>query len=252
MSTEAHRITVGDLTVEVLRKPIKNLHLGVYPPHGRVRVAAPLAVSDDAVRLAVIGKLGWIARRQAGFEAQPRQSRREMVSGESHYFLGRRYRLRVHERHGPASVALRRPASIDLFVRPGTTAEARELVLQRWYRGQLKQIIPPLLEKWQQTLDVQVAEWGIKRMKTRWGTCNPEARRVWFNLELAKKPTQCLEYIVVHELAHLLARRHDRQFIQLLDQNLWNWRAFRDELNQAPLGYEQWDSLPCSTGQGLG
>ncbi len=242
MSTETNRITVGGLAVEVARKDIKNLHLGVYPPHGRVRVAAPLAVSDDAVRLAVIGKLGWIKRRQAAFAAQPRQSRREMVSGESHYVLGRRYRLRVHEHDGPATVALRGKASLDLFVRPGTTREQRELVLRRWYRGQLKALLPPLLEQWQQVLDVQVADWGVKRMKTKWGSCNVASRRVWFNLELAKKPERCLEYIVAHELAHLRERRHDERFIALMDQRLPNWRELRDELNHLPLGHEDWST----------
>lgn len=240
MSTETDRITVGDLVVEVVHKDIKNLHLGVYPPHGRVRVAAPLTVSDDAVRLAVIGKLGWIKRRQATFEAQPRQSRREMVSGESHYFLGRRYRLRVHEHDGPAAVALHGRASIDLFVRPGTTAEQREAALQRWYREQLRALIPPLLEKWQPILDVRAADWGIRKMKTRWGSCNVAARHVWLNLELAKKPERCLEYVVAHELAHLRERRHNERFIGLMDRHLPDWRGVRDELNHLPLGHESW------------
>ena len=135
----------------MVRKDIKNLHLGVYPPHGRVRVAAPLVVSDEAVRLAVIDKLGWIKRQKAKFAEQPRQSQREMVNGESHYFLGRRYRLRVHEQDAPARVAVRGVASLDLFVRPGTSAEQREAILLRWHREQLKGLIPPLLEKWQTT-----------------------------------------------------------------------------------------------------
>jgi len=246
MSTETSRVTVGGLTVEVVRKSIKNLHLGVYPPHGRVRVAAPLTVDDDAVRLAVIGKLGWIKRRQAQFAAQPRQSRREMVSGESHYVLGRRYRLRVHEHAGPARVALRGNRFIDLYVRPETTAAQREAVLQRWYRARLKALIPPLLEKWQQVLGVQVADWGIKRMKTKWGSCNIEARRIWLNLELAKKPERCLEYIVAHELAHLRERRHDERFIALMDHYVPNWRELRDELNHLPLGHEDWMSFSPS------
>lgn len=240
MSTETHGLAVGDLSVEVVRKDIKNLHLGVYPPHGRVRVAAPLTVSDEAVRLAVIGKLGWIKRQQARFEAQPRQSRREMVGGESHYFLGRRYRLRLHVYDGPARVSLRGKATLDLFVRPGTDPAQRELVLQRWYRRQLKALIPPLLQKWQPILGVEVATWGIKKMRTRWGSCNVEARRVWFNLELAKKPQQCLEYIVVHELAHLLERRHSDRFMELMDHYLPHWRGLRDQLNQLPLGHEDW------------
>lgn len=190
MTTEVRDLTVSGIKVEVVRKDIKNLHLGVYPPHGRVRVAAPLVISDDAVRLAVIDKLGWIRRQKASFAAQPRQSQREMVNGESHYFLGQRYRLRVHERDAPARVAVRGIASLDLFVRSGTTADQREAVLLRWHREQLRALIPPLLEKWQPMLGVQVADWGIRQMKTKWGSCNHASRRVWVNLELAKKPVQ--------------------------------------------------------------
>ncbi len=201
----------------MVRKDIKNLHLGVYPPSGRVRVAAPLVVSDEAVRLAVIGKLGWIRRQKTRFTQQPRQSQREMINGESHYFLGQRYRLRVHEHDAPTRVAVRGVASLDLFVRPGTSAGQREAVLLRWYREQLKALIPPLLEKWQPILGVQAADWGIRKMKTKWGSCNPASRRVWFNLELAKKPAQCLEYIVVHELVHLLERHHNERFAALIE-----------------------------------
>jgi len=240
MNTEKHQITVSGLTVEVVRKAIKNLHLGVYPPHGRVRVAAPLAVSDDAVRLAVIGKLAWIKRQQAKFEAQARQSRREMVRGESHYYLGQRYRLRVIEHHAAGKVVLRN-ASIDLYVRPETSADQREQVVQRWYRSQLKALIPSLLEKWQLVLGVEVADWGVKKMKTKWGACTIDAQRIWINLELAKKPVQCLEYIIVHELVHLLERHHNDRFQKLLDQFMPQWRLHREELNRGPLGYENWD-----------
>src|SRR5918999_4002232 len=163
------------LLVEVVRKPIKNLHLGVYPPQGRVRVAAPLAVSEDAVRLAVIGKLGWIKRQQAKFAAQTRQSQREMVNGESHYFEGQRYRLRIIEHYGAARVALRHKTIMELYVRPDAAREQREQALYRWYRAQLKAAIPPLLSKWQPVLGVQAADWGVKKMKTRWGSCNVEA-----------------------------------------------------------------------------
>ena len=185
MSTDSHQIVLGSLTVNVVRKDIKNLHLGVYPPDGRVRVAVPLTVSDEAVRLAVIGKLGWIRRQQARFEAQARQSQREMVRGESHYYLGRRYRLRIYEQAGSARVALRGGATMELFVRAETSAVQRELVLQRWYRAQLKLLVPRLLEKWEPILGVQADAWGIRKMKTKWGSCNVAARRVWLNLELA-------------------------------------------------------------------
>jgi hypothetical protein len=240
MVIESSHVQVGGIKVEVVRKDIKNLHLGVYPPHGRVRVAAPLVVNDEAVRLAVIDKLGWIKRQKARFIEQPRQSQREMVNGESHYFLGKRYRLRVHEQDAPARVAPCGIASLDLFVRPGSSAAQRELVLLHWYREQLKALIPPLLEKWQPILGVQANHWGIKKMKTKWGSCNPTARRLWFNLELAKKPAQCLEYIVVHELVHLLERRHSERFTALMDGFMPNWRVCRETLNSGVLGHEVW------------
>lgn len=227
---------IGGITVEVVRKRIKNLHLGVYPPEGRVRVAAPLRIKDEAIRLAVVGKLGWIKRQRAKFAGQPRQSRREMVNGESHYFMGRRLRLRVHERNAPPSVALRGIAALDLYVRPGSDTRQREAVLLSWYREQLRVGIPPLLKLWQPKLGVRAADWGIKKMKTKWGSCNTSAKRIWLNLELAKKPERCLEYIVVHELAHLLHRNHGSEFLGVLDQHLPNWRRIRNELNATPLG----------------
>jgi predicted metal-dependent hydrolase len=235
-----HQITINGLVVEVVRKAIKNLHLGVYPPDGRVRVAAPLSVNDDAVRLAVIGKLSWIKRQQAKFATQPRQSLREMVRGESHYFLGQRYRLRVIEHEGPGMVVLRNTAMIDLHVRPSASPAQREEVLLQWYRTRLKELIPPLLEKWQPLLGVQVAAWGIKKMKTKWGSCNIGAKRIWLNLELAKKPISCLEYIVVHELVHLLERHHNDRFAGLMDLYMPAWRLQRDELNSGMLAHEVW------------
>lgn len=240
MTTESQQITVGGIRVLVERKEIKNLHLGVYPPNGRVRVAAPLVISNEAVRLAVIDKLGWIKRQMARFAEQPRQSKREMVSGESHYFLGRRYRLRVHLEDAPPRVAIRGLGSLDLFVRPGSTPEQREAVLARWYREQIKALMPPILEKWQKALGVQVDAWGVKKMKTKWGGCTPKARRIWLNLELAKTPTQCLEYIVAHELTHLLERHHNERFTGLLDKHLPNWRQVRTMLNKAPLVHQAW------------
>jgi predicted metal-dependent hydrolase len=240
MNTEPHVITVSGVRVQIVRKPIKNLHLGVYPPAGRVRVAAPMAVSDDAVRLAVVGKLGWIRRQRTKFQTQLRQSEREMVSGESHYFLGRRYRLRVVSNNGPAKVHVRNSSTIELRVSQSSDASERERILQRWYRQQLKELIPPYLEKWQSIIGVKVAECSVRKMKTKWGSCNPEAGRIWLNLELAKKPPQCLEYIIVHEMVHLLQRHHNDRFTGLMNQLLTNWRLLRDELNSAPLAHETW------------
>ena len=234
------KIKVSGLVVEVVRKPIKNLHLGVYPPAGRVRVAVPMAIKDEAVRLAVVGKLGWIKRQRAKFEAQPRQSRREMVNGESHYYLGRRYRLRLVESIAGSKVYVRNASILELHARPTTTAGQRERMLQDWYREQLKKKIPIKLKKWQPVVGVEVSEWGIKKMKTKWGSCNAKAGRIWLNLELAKKPVKCLEYIIVHELVHLLERRHNERFLELMNRFMPRWQAYREELKQMPLGHDEW------------
>lgn len=240
-STNSKHMIVGGVRVEVVRKDIKNLHLGVYPPNGRVRVAAPLVLDDEAIRLAVIEKLAWIRRHKAKFENQLRQSKREMVNGESHYFLGQRYRLRVHEQAGSPNISLRGIATMDLFARPGASQEQREAILLGWYRKQLKALLPPLLEKWQTVMGVEAVSLGIKKMRTKWGSCSIKARRIWLNLELAKRPTQCLEYVLVHELVHLLERHHNERFLTLMDQFMPQWRQFRDMLNEIPLGHEEWN-----------
>lgn len=240
MNIEPHYIEVGGIPIEILRKEIKNLHVGVYPPNGRVRVAAPLRFDDEAVRLAVISRLGWIRRQQAAFEQQDRQSNREMVTGESHYFGGKRYRLNLIEQDGPATVSLVNNTAIELRVRPGTHRDKRESVLHEWYRKQLRQQLPPLFAKWQPKVDVTVAELRIKKMKTRWGSCNAEAHRIWVNLELAKKPASCLEYILVHEMVHFLERHHNERFRELMDKLMPSWRLHREELNRAPLAHETW------------
>ena len=241
MTTESHELVISGLRVSVVRKRIKNLHLGVYPPDGRVRVAVPLTVSDEAVRIAVIGKLRWIRRQQAAFEGQARQSRREMLAGESHYYLGRRYRLAVATTQGKSEVTLRNRNTLELRGSPSMTPEQRERVLAHWYRERLRALAAPLIEKWQGILGVAVEEWGIKKMKTKWGSCNANARRIWLNLELVKKPPECLEYLIVHELTHLLVRHHDDRFHALMDKHLPRWQAIRKILNAAPLAHEVWE-----------
>lgn len=240
MSTSSGMIRVREIEVQVVRKDIKNVHLAVYPPNGRVRVAVPLHVSDDNVRLAVINKLSWIRKQQASFQAQARQSQREMVSGESHYVWGRRYLLDVVERTGKHEVVIANNTDLILYVNPGTTRANRELALTEWYRAQIKQRVPDLLTKWEPIIGEQVAEWGVKKMKTKWGSCNSAARRVWLNLELAKKPPECLEYILVHEMVHFLVRHHDERFRAHMDRFLPDWRLRRDLLNAAPLAHETW------------
>lgn len=240
MSTEEFIMHVNGMRVEVVRKAIKNLHLAVYPPKGRVRVAAPQVMSNDAVRLAVIDKLGWIKRQQASFAKQPRQSEREMVTGETHFLLGRRYRLRRITREGRIQVEQSGNATIRLYAPTTATAAEREAVLSRWYRSKLKAEAEILFAKWQEIIGVEATNWGIRRMKTKWGSCNTQSKRIWLNLELAKKPLECIEYIVVHELAHLIERHHNGRFIAVMDRYLPQWRSLRKLLNSAPLKHEDW------------
>ena len=240
MNTERSSIDVGDLHVDVVRKGIRNLHLGVYPPNGRVRVAAPSHLDDDAVRLAVLDKLDWIRRQQARFVRQARQTPREMVSGESHYYLGRRYLLRVTEGARPQRVEARSNKRLDLYVREGASTAQRVSVLAGFYRQELRHRVGTLIDKWAPEVGVVVDGWTIRRMKTRWGSCNPESGRVLFNLELAKKPPVCIEYVVVHELVHLVERHHTEQFTVLMSQQLPGWRHARQLLNVEPLAHETW------------
>lgn len=228
------------MPVDVVRKDIKNLHVGVYPPNGRVRVATPQRLDDEAVRLAVISRLGWIRRQQKGFKEQFRQSQREMITGESHYYQGRRYRLDVIKQDGPPSVRISNSTTMELRVRPGTDRDKREAVLLRWYRECMRKKIPPLLAKWEPNVGVEVAEARIKKMKTRWGTCTSEARRIWLNLELIKKPPACLEFILVHEMVHFLERHHNERFRKLMDKVMPQWQLHRKELNRAPLSHQEW------------
>ena len=240
MNTEGYKLQVRDLAVEVVRKDIKNLHLGVYPPDGRVRVAAPVGTGDEVIRLAVIKRLSWIKRQREGFAGQERQSLREYISGESHYLFGQRYLLDVIP-GGPGSrLRLRNTKKIELLTPRTSTREQRWRAFREWYRKELKAIVPPLIEKWSKTLEVSAPQWGIKRMRTKWGSCNAKAERIWLNLELAKKPIQGTEYVIVHEMAHLFERYHNDRFVAILDAALPQWRSIRDELNLAPLAHESW------------
>ncbi len=241
MTALKNTITVSGINVQIVRKDIKNLHLAVYPPNGHVRVAVPDNITDDNVRLAVVSKLSWIKKQQQDFKDQPRQTERKYISGECHYYLGKRYRLEVIEREGKSEVRHLKSGKLKLFVKPDASVTAKEKLITEWYRGQLKETIPNLLEKWQPKVGKKAADWGIKKMRTKWGSCNIEQRRIWVNLELAKKPLECLEYIVVHELIHLRERNHNERFKNLMDTLLPNWQARRKLLNTAPLAHEHWE-----------
>jgi len=230
---------VGSIEFQLNRKPIKNLHISVLPPDGKVRVSAPQHMTDTAIRMAVVSRIPWIKKQQSDFAKQPRQSDREMVSGECHYFWGRRHRLNVIERTGRHEVKVAR-AKINLYVNPGTSVENRALALTEFYRADMKSRIETLINHWQETIGVNVTAWGVKKMKTKWGSCNAQAKRIWLNLELVKKPPECLEYILVHELVHLLERNHNERFRACMDKYLPDWRERRDLLNRMPLAFENW------------
>jgi predicted metal-dependent hydrolase len=235
-----HQIDISDFTIVVVRKNIKNMHLSVYPPTGRVRIAAPLSIDDEAVKLFAISKLNWIKKNQRKFEKQERQTPRTFAERESHYFEGKRYLLRVTEHNAPSKVIIKTKTHIDLFVRSNSSIEQRQSILNEWYRKQLKNQMPALIAKWEKIVGVNISDWGIKQMKTKWGTCNIEKQRIWVNLELAKKPIYCLEYIVVHEMIHLLERHHNEYFLAYLDKFLPKWRLYKEELNRLPVSHGEW------------
>ena len=237
--TETPQLVIDGVVINVSYKTIKHIHLRIHPPHGEVRVSAPLSTSDHTILKFITEKIDWIKRHQAKIKAHihpaepktPRPPRPKIVSGEHHYFLGERYLLNVIEYSGRSKVILSNDSTINLCVRPGSNKTQRERALQEWYRQKLKHLIPQLLESWEAPLGVKVADWGVKKMKTRWGTCNIGARRIWLNLELAKKPLRCLEYVVVHELVHLLERHHNKRFHAYMDRFMPDWNLHRDELN---------------------
>ena len=232
--------TISGFDVEVVHKPIKNLHIGVYPPDGRVRVAAPPSMSFDAVRVAVLTRLPWIERKRRGFQTQPRETRRLFVSGETHWFFGRPLRLRVDEiTKGHNKIALEGTSNLCMRVKEGTGGAARDRLIQDWYRRELRSRTHDYVSKWSRTLQVSEPMHGIKRMRTKWGSCNPKTGRIWLNLSLAKKPLNALDYVVLHEMAHFISARHDEKFIGTLDRLMPSWRQVRADLNALPL--DSWE-----------
>ncbi len=235
-----YQLSIGNLEVDVVRKDIKNMHLAVYPPTGRVRIAAPLRIGDEAVRLFAISKISWIRKHQRSFLAQDRQPPRQFKERESHYFQGKRYLLRIIEQETPPKVVFKTKTYIDLYVRPNSTTEQRQIIINEWYRAELKKLIQPIIDKWEKQIGVAVNDWQVKQMKTKWGTCNIEKKRIWINLELAKKPLHCLEYIVVHEMIHFLERHHNERFMNLMEKYMPQWMFYKEELNRLPVSHGEW------------
>ena len=232
-------LDLGDFSAEVVRKAIKHVHLSVYPPDGRVRIAAPAGMELETIRLFAIAKLAWIRRQQRKIIAQERETPREFLDRESHYVWGKRYLLKVVEKEAAPAVELGH-SSLLLQVRPECDAARRQEILDAWYREQIRQAVPGLLEKWQPLIGVRAGKIFVQRMRTRWGSCNPVSGHIRLNTDLAKKPPECLEYIVVHELTHLLEPTHNTRFASLIENFLPHWRLVRDALNRLPVRHEDW------------
>jgi predicted metal-dependent hydrolase len=233
------QIQLGNLAVDVVRKDIKNVHLSVHPPAGRVRIAAPQRMSVETIRVFAIAKLAWIKQQQHKLQEQQRETPREYVNRESHYLWGRRCLLTVSEVDEPPSLEMKHNRLL-LHVRPGTDEKDREKIVSDWYRVQLKDKVPPLINKWERILGVKVKQFFVQKMKTRWGSCNRANRSIRLNSDLAKKPHACLEYIVVHEMIHLLEGKHNLRFIALMNRFMPKWQFYREELNRLPVRHENW------------
>ena len=229
-------VTINGVDLELIRKNIKHIHLRVHPPNGRVSLAVPLHTSEEEIRLLTISRKIWIQKEQEAYKNQDRQTERKYDSGESVYMWGRQYRLRIINSNISNDVKIEGDRLI-LQVRKESTIQQRENVLNEWYRAQLKEKIPDLIKKWEPIIGVHVNEWGVKNMKTKWGTCNSEAGRIWLNLQLAKKPSEGLEYIVVHEKVHLLEKRHNKIFLEYMDKFMPFWKERKDDLNASLLEY---------------
>lgn len=235
----ATTIKLGDIAIDVLKKDIKNVHLSVYPPAGKVRISAPLDMDVDTIRVFAISKLGWVKEQQRKLRAQEREAPREYIDRESHYLWGRRYLLKVIEVDGTPGVELQ-PRRIVLQARRKSSMASRRALLLGWYRDELRRAVPALIEKWQKVIGVHATGFFVQGMKTKWGSCNISARTIRLNTELVKKPRQCLEYIIVHELVHFLEPTHGNRFVALMDRFMPNWRVHRDELNRLPVRHESW------------
>ena len=234
------QLQVGDITVEVVFKRIKNIHLSVHPPAGRVRISAPARLSLETLRVFAISKLGWIRRQQAKLQEQERETAREYLDRESHYVWGKRCLLEVVEHDGPPAVELLH-SQLRLWVRPGADGAKKRAVVEDWYRQQVRQAVPALIAKWEPLMGVRVTRFFVQRMKTRWGSCNLRRHHIRLNADLAKKPRECLEYVVVHEMVHLLEPTHNARFIALIARYVPDWQTYRDHLNRLPVRHEEWE-----------
>ena len=232
-------IELGDISISVTRKDIKNVHLSVHPPEGRVTLVTPTSTRLEVARAYAISRLGWIREQQRKLQAQAREAPRQFVERESHYVWGRRYLMVVNNRDAKPSVVLDHKR-ITLTVRPGSDAQKRAEVMHEWQKLQMHAVVPVLIRKWECKLKVKVAGYYLQRMKTKWGSCNHQAGNIRLNTELVKKPKDLLEYVIVHEMVHLLEPTHNERFISILGEHFPTWREARAELNELPLAAEVW------------
>jgi len=234
-----NRLNLGEIAVDVTFKDIKNVHLSVYPPAGRVRISAPIRMNLDTVRVFAISKLGWIKQQQRKLLEQDRETPREYLNLESHYLWGKRYLLRVIEGNQSPAIEVQH-SKLLLRVPPKTIEEKKHEIVAQWYRSQLKEAVPGVVARWSPVLGVTVEGFYVQQMKTKWGSCNHRAGTIRLNTELAKKPKKCLEYVVVHEMVHMLEPTHNARFVAIMDRFIPSWRQRRDQLNQLPVRHEDW------------
>lgn len=233
------KIELGDVVIDVVLKDIKNVHLSVYPPNGRVRISAPSRMSLDTIRVFAISKLAWIRQQQKKIRDQERDTPREFIEKESHYVWGKRLLLAVIERNQPSTIEIKHNRML-MVIRPGASREERNALIEAWYREEIRNIAPRLIKEWEERIGVKHEQIFVQRMKTRWGSCNPRTRSIRLNTELARKPVDCLEYILVHELCHLIEPTHNDRFKELMNHYLPNWKHHRKVLNSLPLRHEDW------------
>ncbi len=233
-------IELGDISITVTRKDIKNVHLSVYPPDGRVTLSAPADTRPEVARAYAISKITWIREQQEKLRNQSRETPRAFVERESHYLWGRRYLMTVVEHDAKPCVTVDHKR-ITLSVRPDTDHAKRATIIHEWHKSLLHKFVPPLISKWEPKLDVHVVAYFLQRMKTKWGSCNHEAGHIRLNTELVKKPKDLVEYVIAHEMVHLIEPTHSDRFISILTEHYPSWREARAELNELPLTAEVWN-----------
>jgi predicted metal-dependent hydrolase len=239
MNTRLNQIVISNQKIDVIRKDIKNIRLSVFPPNGKTRVFVPLDTSKDHLRIFLISKTSWIKKQKKQFSRQERQKKPKYQNGEIHYLFGKKYILCERKMASKSKIVIHKN-TIDLFLKPKTSFKQKQNLFENFYRYEFEQILPKYIKKWQKKIGVEINETKIRKMRTKWGTCNNKDKRIWLNLELVKKPLHCIDYVIAHEFVHLIERTHTEKFLKILGKVYPKWEITKEELNQGMLGYFEW------------